>query len=122
MSKDNSDLVLFIGEYQLKNLQANNVNFSFFDLRSSIDQVAEKTSSNEGMNSHLASLLRGSMSAAPDLILQKLEKQSVAKNDPIVLICEDGVKSFSLAIKLAQNDFINVFVLKGGVAALRDLN
>jgi rhodanese-related sulfurtransferase len=35
-----------------------------------------------------------------------------------VLICENGAKSIVVAEDLAQNSFINVFMVEGGTAAL----
>lgn len=102
-----TDAFIWIGEYQLRNLQMNRVKFLFLDLRDPI----HASSDHDG-------LLRGSLTVADGNVLPVVQAAQTAPDGAIVLICEDGKKSSLAAIHLAQAKYINVFVVEGGTGAL----
>ena len=100
---------MFIGQYQLENLQKNRVGFVFFDLRS------EEARAREGAGN---ALLNGAESIAAESVLSKLLEMNSPKSTPIVLICENGSNSLGVAKRLEDNSYINVFVIEGGSQTL----
>lgn len=105
----NDSVVMRIGQYQLENLQKNNVTFLYFDLRAPENR-------DERSIKHF--LLRGSQPVAPERVLEAVQASGVDANAPIVLICENGTKSVEAARVLEQNSYINVFIVLGGTASL----
>jgi rhodanese-related sulfurtransferase len=101
--------VLRIGEYQLQNLLQNRVKFFYMDLRSNEKRASEAPG-------HY--LLNDSKAVEPQGVMNALRELQAPADAPIVLICENGAKSMAVAEELAQNSFINVFVIEGGTAAL----
>lgn len=98
--------VMAIGRYQLENLFRAGVRFTYFDIRDSGTQVL----SNE--------LLAGATAVPANEVLSRLQAQSAAPDTAILLICEDGVKSKTVAQQLEEAGFMNVYRVEGGVAAL----
>lgn len=93
---------LKIGRYQLENLYKNNVRFTYLNLGSESDHA----------------LMRGSVAVTPDAAVEKIRGMNLPNHAPIVLICENGSKSVSVAKSLGDNGYINVIVVDGGLAAL----
>lgn len=96
--------VMKIGEFQLRNLIENSVRFLYLDLRTGDGREHE--------------LLAGSIKIAPKDVQMTVQQSGVAKDWPIVLICENGTDSMAAALELAQDSYINVCVVEGGVEAL----
>ena len=46
--------------------------------------------------------------------LQKLQKY---KTTPLLIVCERGIQSNALALKLRKQDFLNTMILRGGIDA-----
>jgi rhodanese-related sulfurtransferase len=92
-----------IGRFQLENLLRNNVRFLYVDLR---------TSSEENQ------ILKSSIRLAPEQVRVHLEGNNIAKDHPVVLICDDGKISLKIALELESNSFRNVFVVDGGYSAI----
>jgi rhodanese-related sulfurtransferase len=92
-----------IDRFQLENLQSNSLRFQFFDLRTSAEEHA---------------LLKGAQRLSDKEFLSKHVPQIPDKMAPIVLICDDGVRSEKLARRLIQMEFFNVFVVEGGFRRL----
>lgn len=99
--------VLQIGRYQLENLLRQQIKFHFYDLSDDSPQAPPR-------HELTATALR---LPAGD-VLAHLRAQNAAGDAPIVLICENGSKSVALAAELEQNSFRNVYVVRGGIAAL----
>jgi rhodanese-related sulfurtransferase len=95
---------LKIGRYQLENLLRNGVRFQFFDLSEDV------TSQHE--------LLTGSRKLRAESALEEINAMNLSKDAPIVLICENSVKSMDVARRLEQNSYLNVYVFEGGRASL----
>ncbi len=108
--------VMKIGEYQLENLIKNRVPFTYFDLRS------ESTRSSQGAGHRY---FTGSIaidaaddSMAANEILRQLKTLKAKKEQPIVIICEDEMRSMKVATEV-EKKYINVFVLLGGTSSLQ---
>ncbi len=99
--------VLRIGEYQLRNLLQNRVQFFYINLSSDTES---ETSKHE--------LLQSSRKVSADALSETLRQWGAAPDAPIVLICENGLKSMAAALELAQDSYINVFVFEGGTQSL----
>ncbi len=101
--------VLFLGEYQLRNLIKGQVQFLYFDLRGS--QTRAKQSPDHFY-------FKNALPVPPDSVVSSVSQLSLAKSHPIVLICEDGEKSMQGARDLEKAGYTNVFVLRGGTDTL----
>lgn len=93
---------LKIGDYQLENLFQKNVRFTYLNLGTETTHP----------------LLKGSELTTPESAVEKILGMNLPDHAPIVLICENGSKSVSVAKQLGDKGFINVIVVDGGVAAL----
>jgi len=99
-----------IGSYQLQNLINARSQFHYFNLS---EPPQDRDSS-----PLLSRFLVGSRLIVGAAVLEELHALGVASDAPIVLICENGLKSVAVATVLAQNSFINVFVVENGIAGL----
>lgn len=104
-----SGTILFVGEYQLRNLIKNQVVFLYFDLRESGVSAGEKSGD---------PLFQNSQNASEDELPKLVSEQASSKDHPIVLICENGEKSMRAALELEKLGYLNVFVLRGGTSSL----
>lgn len=100
-----SKKVEYLELFQLENLILNQTQFHFFFLRNSDSRELPKI------------LLSASTTSAEDLKAKALA-QNFSKQEPIVLVCEDGIESTRVAKWLMSRDFINVYVLENGVQSL----
>lgn len=101
---NNEPAYIKIGEYQLQNLQDNRVHFLFLDLSDANSPECPKSQ-----------LLKGSKRIdSGEVVNFVLNNTEANKTTPIVIVCEDGQKSKSAALKIAENSFINIFVVDGG--------
>lgn len=101
--------VLRIGAYQLRNLLENRVKFHYIDLRPAERRRAEAPGHE---------LLADSVNVMATDVLIWLREHGAEFDAPVVLICENGVNSMAVAERLAQDSFINVFIVEGGTEAL----
>jgi rhodanese-related sulfurtransferase len=92
-----------IGKYQLENLLSKRVPFLFFDL---------------SLNSDSSPLLQSSLRLKPDEVEGHLKNVNAAFEAPIVLICEDQLRSNLLGDALTTRGYVNVYVVRGGIAGL----
>jgi rhodanese-related sulfurtransferase len=97
-----------IGRYQLENLQRQAVPFLFLDLRASQARGGEARGHE---------LLKGSVAVESQEVVAYVKALGVPPSHPIVIICEQGIKSMDAARVLEQNSFMNVFVVEGGFSS-----
>ncbi|NQY99550.1 MAG: rhodanese-like domain-containing protein [Bdellovibrionales bacterium] len=100
-----------IGYFQLENLSMNQVQFYFFDISMSRLQVSDEP---------LKSMLQSMIGMEPEDIEPYLKEKDEAKTVPIVLLCEDGVRSRKWAEKLSDAGYINVNVIEEGFKGLEE--
>ena len=98
-----------IGEYQLRNLISNRTQFVYLDLRSP-ERIAAQAPG------HF--FFTGSIPARSEQVLEIMRDKGYGTSTPVVLICENGSKTVAVAKTLAQNSFLNVFVVEGGADSL----
>lgn len=98
--------VMTIGLFQLENLAMMPTRFAFLDLRAQAAPVS----------SHIDNLLMRSTLVAPEKAESHLKDAD--KEEPVVLVCEDGNTSMEVARRLEAAGFDNVYVVSGGVAGL----
>ena len=94
-----------IGAYQLGNLLRNQIKFVYLDFRSPVGRA--------GYAGDPALLAGVKPAEAKAELLANL-----AKDAPIVLLCDDGLASAAEAEALEGVGFINVFVIEGGARGL----
>lgn len=104
-----------IGFYQLENLVLQRVNFTLMDLTKEISIVDHF----KHLNSYYLNFLK--------TMIQKVDVNdyinnpvfcSLAKEAPIVFICDTGKDSMLIANKLENEKYLNVFFLSGGAQSL----
>jgi len=100
--------VLFLGEYQLRNLIKNQVLFVYIDLRSAETRLREGND---------PALHAGAHPAGLETAGQVAKTNCLSKEHPIVLLCENGEKSMQVAADLEKQGYTNVFVVRGGSAS-----
>lgn len=98
-----------LGLYQLESLIHARPQFRFFDVRVrpqilSLPQV-------QAVMSH-------AVPVASQELPSYLTNHKIVKDEPIILVCEDGRLSRSLATKLYQDGYHQIYVVDGGVDAL----
>lgn len=101
--------VLFVGEYQLRNLVNNQVLFLYFDFRKPPSRAKEEPNH---------PIFRGSIPCTIDVVAERASRQALTKEHPIVLICENGETSMTAARELEKLGYTNIFVLRGGTEDL----
>ncbi|MCM2281737.1 MAG: rhodanese-like domain-containing protein [Bdellovibrionaceae bacterium] len=101
--------ILFLGEYQLRNLVKNQILFWYFDCR----QPASRARQDPG---HW--IFRGAIPVTLDAAVSRAASPTFTKEHPIVLICENGETSMTVAQELEKLGHTNVFVLRGGTEEL----
>ena len=100
------DLEYALNKYQLKNLLERNVHFGFFQLEDpSLDYGAE-----------LKFLLAKASKIKEEELFSKLDAQNLEQ--PLVLVCNQGLISSRMAKKLQDKGFINAYFIQGGVKGL----
>ena len=107
MTTDTHD-ISFIGGYQLQNLRQNQVKFFFFDLRD------EKSRASVAANHPL---LDGSVAVSAADLIEHVKTRELQPNAPIILV-GTGNDAVTSARALAENGYINVYVIEGGASAL----
>ncbi len=98
----------YIDLWQLKNLLENRVPFVFFDTR----EVKRDTLSQAEL------LLQSAKPIEMKKVLLELKEERQTKEQPIVLLCEDGRDSTEIAKNLYKNGYLNVCVIEGGYRGL----
>ncbi|MDE0518176.1 MAG: rhodanese-like domain-containing protein [Bdellovibrionales bacterium] len=94
--------------FQLENLINNQIPFLFFNLS---PHFLVKDYGN-----FVSSVLKLSQAVTEQDVKKKLENTD--KSKPIILICEKGSQSCSLAQHLQKKGFINTFFIKDGIMSL----
>ena len=95
-----------VGRYQLENLVREGIKFLFADLRT-IDQRAQFNDP----------LLSTSLALTPDELHAKLNGAPL--DSAVLLLSQDGLEAAAVAESLESAGFKNVYIVQGGVAALR---
>ena len=96
-----------LGLFQLENLIVSRTPFCFLDLREEPVLVPE-----------IANVIGAATPVRPDRVDERLRELGFLKEKPVILICEDGVVSRQVALSLEAQDFVNAYVVKGGVEGL----
>lgn len=95
-----------IGFYQLENLVLQRVPFVLFDLT----KDSQFMDSFSHLNSYYLNFLKNVIVKSTPSEFEKTEKfQSLAKEDPIVVISDDKETSKFIALRLESENYINVF-------------
>ncbi len=102
-----SDEFLFIGFFQLQNLCEARVPFIFIDLSTQKTQIPI-----------VDKMLSKSIKTDLNSVLEHVGKNAPPKEVPIVLLCDDGRLSSQAAQKLAENKYLNTYVVRGGLKQL----
>ncbi|MBL7545725.1 MAG: rhodanese-like domain-containing protein [Bdellovibrionaceae bacterium] len=100
-----------IGIYQLENLILQRVNFTLVDMTQQF-QLIEMFGH---LNPYYLNFLKSQISK-----LQPAEYKSLAKESPIIAICDTGKDSLALITELETDGFINAFYVLGGAQNLID--
>lgn len=105
--------LLEIGAFQFENLVRNRIPFVLLNLGADLKGL---------FPSFLQTQMESQMTATtPENALQDLSGKHPAKDTAIIVICENGERSLSLAEKLVSQGYHNVYCLGGGRRALRPL-
>jgi len=64
----------------------------------------------------------GHVVGSKNMPTEPLTKLNKYKNKPLILVCERGLQSTSLAVKLRKQGFTNVMILAGGITAWKTAN
>ena len=94
-----------IGIEQLENIQNAQVPFILLDLCEQTKRLAHQ-------------LLRNAIPVAAEQVAPLVKEREVPMGYPIVLVCETGTVSLAVAHELEKLEFMNIFVLDGGIGAL----
>lgn len=97
-----------LGLFQLENLFANPNRFLFLDLRTH----------HETLPLDLARLFEKAVAVAAGEVSAYLQKQNIAKEMPLILVCEEGRLSEKTAQALEASGYQQVYVVAGGVKGL----
>jgi rhodanese-related sulfurtransferase len=87
----------------------NQVQFYFFDISQTWLKPTDEP---------LKSILKPVIAMEPEDIQPYLKEKSEANTVPIILLCEDGVRSQKWASTLSEAGYINVNVVEGGLEGL----
>jgi len=104
-----SQLVGEIGYFQLNNLIQNKVPFSLLLI---------DINSTEKIEGSIEVVLRLGVHLTAQNFLGHVEQLKVSLEHPFVLVCIDGTTSFSLASKMVEKGYKNVYCIKGGWKSL----
>lgn len=98
-----------IGLFQLENLINMRSPFIFFDL-SSRDR--------EKLSSALLPILSVAIKISADKIEQHLRELKTQHDFPLVLLCDEGVHSTQVGLRLQTLGFNNIYIVEGGLTSL----
>ena len=98
-----------IGLFQLENLLYTHTRFCFLDLREAVAAVE---------NAALKPLIARAERVPAEKVEGHLNETQIAKEAPIVLLCENGRSSAAVSQRLEKSGYKNVYVVEGGVEAL----
>ncbi len=98
-------LMMKIGSYQLQNLLQQRTRFIFLDLRT-------------GDIDRRHALLQESVVVDESQAVGHVRENSPSQDFPIVLVCEDGIRSLQVALALGGAGFSNLFIVRDGFNAL----
>lgn len=94
-----------IGFFQLSNLVRNKVPFALYALDLTLPQK---------LQGPLSQMMQGVQFFASENFIENLLKIDLKLNHPIVLLCQNGKLSESMAEKLSELGYINVYSIKDG--------
>ncbi len=98
-----------IGLFQLENIFNARTQFTFLDLR-------EKSSLDLGPE--LSKIVALATPVTSENIEGHLNRIQIAKEYPVILLCEDGRESSKVARRLEASGFVNVYVVARGLLGL----
>lgn len=98
-----------IGLFQIENLVLTQTRFCLIDLR-----TLEPAADNPQLSRILAAAIKLNAKNVQDYLLQ----HKMAKDEPIILMCENGLASQALAVKLESSGYKNIYVVERGIEGL----
>jgi rhodanese-related sulfurtransferase len=98
-----------IGYFQLANLVRNKVPFSLFSMDINVPS---------NLPSDLPSIAKLMTSTTVSRLLSDIKALNLKADHPLVLLCDSGVQSAGMATQLANQGFLNVYVVRGGWQSL----
>lgn len=101
-----------IGYFQLSNLVRNKVPFALF-----LIDIA----TSEPLEASIESVLKSGKHVAAEQLFSHVEAMQLPLEHPFVLICSDGTTSYSLATRMVEKGFKNVYCIKGGWKSLNPI-
>ena len=105
-----------VNDFQLENLINNHVPFLLFYVSVLQDSTNEMLN-NLSQDSILKNCVQ-KMQVVADMSQLRKKLKNIPANQPVVLICQDGVKSSRLAYQLRKKNFVNMFFVEGGMEKL----
>ena len=106
-----------IGHYQLENLVMQRVNFTLIDLTLECDILEQFKHLSPYYHSFLKSQIH--KATLSDFRANPLFS-GLAKESPIVFVCDHGIDSKKIADNLEKENYINVFYLAGGSTSIKN--
>lgn len=104
-----------IGSYQIENLVMQRVPFTLLDLTNQTNLIKPF----EHLNPYYLNFLKTQIAKTTVAEYKSTEKfQSLVKEDPIVVICDNGIESKKIASELESAGYINVFYVQNGASSL----
>ncbi len=105
-----------IGIYQLENLIMQRVPFTLLDLTSGKNLITPF----EHLNPYYLNFFKAQILTSNETDYKLTEKfQVLAKDAPVIVICDTGKESFKIANELESAGYINVFYVLGGADSLK---
>jgi rhodanese-related sulfurtransferase len=105
-----------IGIYQIENLILQRVPFTLLDLTAKGNVIAPF----EHLNTYYLNFFKNLILKTTETEYKSAEKfQALAKEAPIVIVCDSGKESMKLVSELEAEGYINVFYVNGGAASLK---
>jgi rhodanese-related sulfurtransferase len=95
--------------FQLENLLLTRTRFCFLDLR---------TQRAEDQDRKLEFILKNATPLPAADVEKHLRSLQLAKDQPVIMICENGKVSLAVAARLEALGFTNAYVVAGGIAGL----
>lgn len=99
-----------IGFFQLSNLLRNKVPYSLFCV---------DFSTPDELSGELQKILLPSIPCSSESLPKQIREMKLSLEHPLVLLCQNGVKSHELALQLIEQGFVNVYFVRGGWDVLK---
>ena len=101
--------VFGLGLFQLESIIQARPNYCFFDIRLRPQILGIPA---------VQAVLDQARVSRPEVLMTSLLQQKTGKDDPIILLCEDGRLSIATADQLGREGFTQVYIVDGGLDGL----